>query len=83
MDTAWHKTNKMSSLAASFWLDVAKFNAQATAGQLSMVAPVITGANGAWGKIDSVSSLSLSLIDADNDAYRLTINYKVRRCCYC
>ena len=48
-----------------------------------MVAPVVTGTTGAWGKVDSIKSVSLSPIPASSvsaETYKLTISYKVHFC---
>ena len=44
---------------------------------MTMLSPVLTGATGAFGKVENIKTLSLAPIDTAATNYKLTIGYKV------
>lgn len=78
LNTEWHKTTKTSSIAASFWADVTDL--LLTNALVTVLDPVVTGTNGAFGKDDNLQSIALAPVAGSSNAnYKLTLGYKVSK----
>ncbi len=74
VDTAWHKTTSVSTLAGSFWMAPSVYVDNDV---ITMIYPVVRGVTGAWGKPEAFQNLALTPIGTSTDNYRLTMQYKV------
>ncbi len=82
MNTNWHKTTSLSSVAMSFWTSTASW--AGTPEQLlegfNIVAPVVTGTTGAWpSKVGAISNVTTTFVDTAELEYPYILNiaYKV------
>jgi len=78
MNTNWHKTTSLSSVATSFWTNPESWDTYSALEDFDIVAPVITGTTGAWpSKVGAFSNIGVTYVDNYEFPYILNIAYKV------